>query len=222
MKIVKINKIKQDYYKEYNAVSFLTISKLSNSVRFQNLNIGLMNAAIFFATNQERRKLNLPTFAFHPKLLDISMLHSLQMKNYKFFSHENQYEQKYKTLSNRIESVISNDFKGFLCAGENISDMKYITTAKPPAIGLSQQMSYLDISQRVIEGWMNSEGHRLNILNPQFKFLGCGCVPYEFDDPHSYQEGLKITQNFGGDIITNIFPPSKTKAKIIRIVKNKR
>jgi uncharacterized protein YkwD len=217
MKIVKINKTQPDYYKEHNSVSFWNISELSNSVRFQKLNIDLMNAAIFYSTNQERRKNNLPICAFHPKLLDTSMLHSLQMKINSFFSHENQYERKYRTLSDRIESVFSNDFKGFMCAGENISDMKYLTAAKPPAIGLSQPMSYLDISQRIIEGWMNSEGHRLNILNPQFKFLGCGCAPYEFDDKQTHQEGLKITQNFGGDIINN-YPKTilKPKFKILK------
>lgn len=218
MKIIRTNTNQPNFYKDYNQDSFWNILELSNYVGFQNLNIDLMNAAIFYTTNQERRKYNLLICAFHSKLLDTSMLHSLQMKNYKFFSHENQYERKYRTLKDRIESVYSNDFKGFMCAGENISEMTYLSSAKPPSIGLSQPISYLDISKQVIEGWMNSEGHRLNILNPQFKFLGCGCVPYEVDNIHSLQEGLKITQNFGGELFLNAFPMNNVNTKKFRIV----
>jgi hypothetical protein len=79
-------------------------------------------------------------------------------------------------------------------------------------------MSYLEISKQIIDGWMNSEGHRLNVLNPQFKFLGCGCVPYVLEDTHSRQEGLKISQNFGGDLFTNIFSQNNVTAKKFRIV----
>jgi len=218
MKIVRTNTNQPNFYKDYNQESFWYISELSNYVGFQNLNIDLINAAIFYSTNQERRKNNLSICAFHSKLLDTSMLHSMQMKKHNFFSHENQYERKYRTLSDRIESVFSNDFKGFFSAGENISEIKYLSAAKPPRIGLSQPMSYLEISKRIIDGWMNSEGHRLNVLNPQFKFLGCGCVPYVLEDTHSRQEGLKITQNFGGDLFTNIFPQNKVTAKKFRIV----
>lgn len=213
MKIVRKNTDNPNFYKDFNEVSFWSISELSNYIGFQNLNIDLLNAAIFYSTNQERRNNNLPICAFHSKLLDTSMLHSLQMKNHNFFSHENQYERRYRALSDRIESVFSNDFKGFLCAGENISEIKYLSAAKPPRIGLSQPMSYLDISKQIIDGWMNSDGHRLNILNQQFKFLGCGCVPFVLEDTHSRQEGLKITQNFGGEINSAAYPKSVVKPK---------
>lgn len=219
MKIIRINKSRPDFYKDFNEVSFWSVPELLYSVRFQNLNISLMNAAIFHASNQERRNRNLPTCEFHPKLSETSMLHSAQMKSYNFFSHENLYEPQYKTLGNRIEFVFSNDFQGFLCAGENISEMKYLIVHQPRSIGLFKTISYLDISQRVTEGWMNSEGHRLNILNSQFRFLGCGCVPYEYDDNGLHQEGLKITQNFGGDLIINSIPKMVTQKHKFRILK---
>lgn len=219
MKIVKLNNKNPDYYKDYNYLSFFNISELSNIVRFNELNVDLLNAAIFHETNHERIKSKIPICSFHSKLLDLSMLHSLQMKLFAFFSHENQFERKYRTLSDRLGSLKSESFVGFMCVGENISDMKYFTSANFPNIGISQPLSYLYITKQVVEGWMNSEGHRLNILNPDFRFLGCGCVPYKINDTHSNQEGLKITQNFGGDLISTnaiIFEPQKSKIKIVK------
>lgn len=66
---------------------------------------------------------------------------------------------------------------------------------------MSQSVSYLDIPKQIVEGWMSLEGHRLNILNPEYKYLGCSCVPYELEDSNSRYEGLKVTQNFGGELM---------------------
>ena len=37
----------------------------------------------------------------------------------------------------------------------------------------------------VMEGWMNSPGHKANILKPEFTQLGCACA-YVADDPNGY------------------------------------
>lgn len=58
--------------------------------------------------------------------------------------------------SNPLDYVIS---LGYWTAGENIA-MSY---------GMN------DTPERVMEGWMNSEGHRANILDPDFAYIGVGC-----------------------------------------------
>lgn len=219
MKVVKKNSNRLNYYKEYNQVLFWSILELFDKVGFLNLNIDLMNASIFYATNRERTKRSLPPCDFHPKLAEISMLHSLQMKKYNFFDHENQYEKGYRTLKDRLEAVYSNNFKGFRSAAENIFETQYSSTSKYPKTILSQSMSYLDISKQIVEGWMNSEGHRLNILNPKYKYMGCSCVPYELEDSNSRYEGLKVTQNFGGELVVFQELVEKSKVKISKKLK---
>lgn len=143
MKVVKKNSNRPNYYKEYNQVLFWSILVLFDKVEVLNLNIDLINAAVFYAANRERTKRSLPPCDFHPKLAEISMLHSLQMKKFNFFSHENRYEKGYRTLKDRLEAVYSNNFKGFRSAAEN----------------------------------------------------------YELEDSNSRYEGLKVTQNFGGELM---------------------
>ncbi len=45
----------------------------------------------------------------------------------------------------------------------------------------------------VMKAWMNSEGHRKNILNCQFKYLGVGVA-----EGQGSKYGIYWTQNFGG------------------------
>lgn len=58
--------------------------------------------------------------------------------------------------SDPLDYVIS---LGYQAAGENIA-MSY---------GMN------DTPERVMNGWMNSEGHRANILSPDFAYIGVGC-----------------------------------------------
>lgn len=50
----------------------------------------------------------------------------------------------------------------------------------------------------IMEMWMNSEGHRSNILSPEYQSVGVGCFVYD---------GIAYwVQLFGGDIITQATP----------------
>ena len=44
---------------------------------------------------------------------------------------------------------------------------------KYTAAGENIAMGYIS-AQSVVNGWMNSSGHRANILNPSFKTIGVG------------------------------------------------
>jgi hypothetical protein len=60
----------------------------------------------------------------------------------------------------------------------------------------------LSLAREVVQQWMASEGHRKNILNPVYRYLGCGAELYK--DPSFYgMARFKITQYFSsrpGDI----------------------
>ena len=54
-------------------------------------------------------------------------------------------------------------------------------------------------SHFVVNAWMNSNGHRKNILDNEVSHLGCGAVLYyrDINNEGDKLPYLKVTQNFG-------------------------
>ena len=208
---------KTDYYADYDANTFLNLAILQNRITKQSVDADLLNAAVFWFTNIERRKHNLKQFQFHDKLRQTATLHSEQMKRHNFFSHDNDFDARYKTLDDRINSVKDNDFQGFMAWGENIADCPVIKANEMFTVenrnGVQRLFStsgkeifpysYYEFAKNVVEGWMNSPGHRKNILKPDFEYLGCGCEKYEKQGNGHSTLYFKLTQNFGGEVIEN-------------------
>lgn len=212
---LEINKI--DYYSDYNVNTFFNIANLQQRITKLFVDVDLLNAAVFWFTNVERRKYNLKQLQFHNKLKHTAVLHSEQMKTYSFFSHENAFDTRYKTLTDRVNSVKNNNFQGFMVWGENIADYPVIKANESFTIenrnGVQRLFSmngkeilpytYYEFAKIVVEGWMNSPGHRANILNPDFTYLGCGCAKYEKQGNGYAMLYFKLTQNFGGSLMEN-------------------
>lgn len=133
-----------------------------------------LHAALFHLTNLERKKKKLPYLEYHPKLEAAAVLHSNQMIELNFFSHVNTKNKGLKNPEDRGKRVgIQNPF-----LAENIAE----TYA-------NNSLTVLDLAQEVITMWMNSAGHKANILSRDGVELGCGCA--------AEQNGkLLCTQNF--------------------------
>ena len=105
---------------------------------------------VLIITNNERSKNNLPPLQWDNSLAELAEAHCKDMINRNFFSHDNPDGE---TPFDRMKKAgIS-----YWAAGENIAAGQYSPEA-------------------VVESWMNSEGHRKNILNPDFKYLGVSVV----------------------------------------------
>ncbi|MBR2471625.1 MAG: hypothetical protein IKB55_02965 [Clostridia bacterium] len=116
--------------------------------------------------NIERAKYGLSALQWSNELASVARAHSKDMNDRGFFSHTN---PDGKSAFDRIKAAgISYSY-----AAENI------------AAGQSTP-------EAVVEGWMNSKGHRENILNPNLKYLGVGF--YEGNGTYKYY----WTQNFTG------------------------
>lgn len=103
---------------------------------------------VFDLTNQERRNAGLAPFAWSDDLAAVAAAHSQDMYERRFFSHTNP-----DGLSpfDRMDAAGIN----YGWAAENIA-MRYPSP------------------QDVVDGWMNSPGHRANILNEHLTTLGVG------------------------------------------------
>ncbi|SHF40073.1 uncharacterized protein, YkwD family [Seinonella peptonophila] len=105
---------------------------------------------VVMLVNQERTKRGLPPLKKSSKVSTLAELKSKDMLHHHYFSHQSPtFGSSFHLLKQKEVS--------YLAAGENIA-----TGQKTPA--------------SVMESWMNSEGHRANILNKDFTHIGVGYV----------------------------------------------
>jgi len=120
----------------------------------------------FDMTNIARIRAKLPPLKWNSKAAAVARAHSMDMASHRFFSH----------TSPRTGSPFDRLQKAgipMLAAGENIA---------------SRQLDGIEVHI----AWMNSAGHRQNILHPAFKELGVGTVlQSQKDIVYTY-----YTQNF--------------------------
>ena len=119
----------------------------------------LLDAAVFYLTNEERAKLGIPILPYH-KLLEVAAYnHSMKMATTGFFSHRNPNDTSRTRTGDRgkLAGVSNPKF------AENIA-MNY----------LRDNATYLQVATTLIEQWMNSAGHRSNILSSKAKQMGAG------------------------------------------------
>lgn len=99
--------------------------------------------------NKERAKEGIAPVELDLALCDATDIRAKEAK--KSFSHT-------RPNGKRCFTVLSEAGITYKIAGENLGG--YITTPK-----------------RAVAAWMNSEGHRKNIMNPRFTHIGVGYVP---------------------------------------------
>lgn len=163
-----------DIYSYYNYTDY---SPFNQSIEQTNFDSDLLEAAIFYETNRQRAKYGLSILQFDYNIYVCAHNHSVDMVEYNFFSHTSVVQGK-TSFSDRLTQVgYSNHV-----AAENIAYSAIKGTYRETA-------RYL-----VEEVWMNSTGHRKNILTPDYTHLGCGAVFY-YNDRYS-SVYVKTTQNF--------------------------
>ena len=105
-------------------------------------------SAVLAATNAERRKAGCAALTTTSKLTGVAQAHATDMAVQNYFSHTSQDGRSFGT---RIRST----GLSFRTAGENIARGQ-----RTPA--------------EVVRAWMNSAGHRRNLLNCAFTRIGVG------------------------------------------------
>ena len=99
-------------------------------------------------TNQIRRRNGLAPLQFDPNLARAARMHAREMSQYNYLEHQ---DRNGRSPRDRMRMFNLNP----LATGENLA---------------------LDNGsvQNVFDGWMSSEGHRRNLLNPTFRRHGIG------------------------------------------------
>lgn len=128
-----------------------TQSQPATDVNSQSSEIGQMEEQVRQRINEIRQQQGLTPLQANQKLANVARQYSQQMAKENFFSHTSPAGQ---SLVQRIKSAKIN----YTLVGENLFKCTNIPQPVPAAV----------------EGWMNSPGHRKNILRPQYRETGIG------------------------------------------------
>ncbi len=194
-------------YARHDYHSFAASDLANTRIDFTNIDYGLLHAAVFFETNRNRVAQGLPAVQHNPALEEAAFGHSVDMRDRSFFSHTSPVPGK-RTLAERVGLVgfrygsigenISITFgveyeagRGVFNPDQNGGYFSYEYRGDP-----IENHTYLGVAQAVLDQWMNSPGHRANILNGNFTHLGAGGAHYQ-DTSFYNMDKFYFTQNFG-------------------------
>jgi uncharacterized protein YkwD len=195
----------QSGYYSFPLDSFRFVRIFNDTVDLVNPDLTILNAVIFYLTNDIRKSHKLKIIEYQPLLEKSASIHSENMVKQSFFSHNNPRSRKFKTPEDRARFVgIANPFiaeniiesfvlqykqgKNVYTGGKGI--FMYKLGGKP-----IKAHTYLSLGETVLNDWMNSPGHRSNILSKDAKQLGCGTaffLKHNFNDMPT----IMATQNF--------------------------
>jgi len=130
--------------------------------------------------NRVRKKYNLPIFKWTFDVAKVARKHSKDMGTKNYFAHEN---KKGKLVADRLKVARVS----FRACGENIFKC----------------LNCPDVVKKAVLEWMDSPGHRANILNKTFTEAGVGI--YKHPDNNEYY----VTQNFIKRALTLIPKPKE-------------
>ena len=128
--------------------------KESNIVPDNSNYIAEIEQAIFQRVNQERTAVGLSALSYNTTMQNYARIKSKDMGDNGYFSHEDQQ-------GNLITVKMKADGISYRAWGENIAYIKGMT-------GNSA------LATRFMDNWMNSSGHKANILSTNFSSVGIG------------------------------------------------
>jgi uncharacterized protein YkwD len=127
--------------------------------------------------NEQRKKDGLPALEWNSKLSAIAREHSRDMASRDFFSHNNPDDEEPENRAARHGLRLG---ENCTTIGENIFQIdrvRSIRTTTDSMGNTTRQVNERSLGQiacETVEGWMESRGHRRNILNPAFDREGIG------------------------------------------------
>ncbi len=181
-----------DGYAEHDYESFAQYAPANQPIDLDNPDYALLNAAIFYATNRQRAQAGLPIFKHSPAMERAAWMHAIDMAEQGFFDHSNTRDRRKRNPGNRADL-----FDGHASA-ENIAQsfgIQYKAGTRVSSTANIPPHTYNSFAQAMLIQWMNSPGHRANIMRRgRYEYLGCGAYPRPRDTTWRRFNGV---QNFG-------------------------
>jgi uncharacterized protein YkwD len=165
----------------------------------------LLDAAVRGAVNAQRCRRGLAPLAEDPALARAASLHSGDMVVRDFFDHTSPVEGRatpaerlsltgtsYTRLAENLATLSIYDFDGRHFIVRDATKCNFAFSRGGPAI---RPRTYAAAAEALVESWMDSSGHRKNILNPDMTRVGTGAAVKP--EPQICGE-LVVVQDFAG------------------------
>lgn len=171
-------------HQDFTFETFADLPQASEQISFSQVDYDLLAAAVFHETNRRRAGHDLPTLGYRQELLKAAAIQAQGMRRSGIISHQHPV-QKMKTLADRINQVgLRPSF-----SAENVAmtfGIRYeggrpvVPRQKDGATVFSYEPNgepiaphtYLSFAQTLLDQWMDSPGHRKNILHQKPEQLG--------------------------------------------------
>jgi uncharacterized protein YkwD len=143
-----------------------------------NDNVAALRAATLCLLNEERAKRGLKALAANPQLEKAAQNYTRTMVSQGFFDH----------VSPGGSTLLSRVRRG----------TRYLHGARRYSLGenIAWGSSTYATARATVQSWMESSGHRANILNRKFKHVGIGVVPGAPEDAQG-MPAATFTTDFG-------------------------
>lgn len=194
-----------DYYSRLDVYHFREDEFLNQPIDFENPDYPRLNAAVFFATNEQRLQRKLHLLTYSAQLEESASMHSADMFEKNFFGHVNPGNRKKRTPNDRasltgilnpyLTENIATAFGLMYEQNKNVVVKGPGRFSYPGEQELIPPRTYLSVADALLKNWMNSEGHKRNILSGNALQLGCGTYMY-LDTGFNMMPTFIATQNF--------------------------
>ncbi len=145
-------------YKTTSRQAFMKLPQIKEKIDDNNFDQALLDACIFYVTNEKRVAHNRSPFKHSSSLRKAADMHSEDMARDNFYSHINPKDGSKRDPGMRMARFGVGDGQ----KAENIAKVSYYGS------------TYLEVAYAFVDMWMDSPGHRKNILSKEFNYLGCG------------------------------------------------
>jgi len=170
----------------YDFREFLEFAPATRRIDFDDIDHGLLAAAVFHETNRVRAEQRLPALAFRPELENAARLQAEAMARMETVSHRHP-DAELRELSDRLEHVglqpafaaenVAMSFGIEYEAGEQVfprrENGERVFSSQPDGEPIPPH-TYISYAEQLLQQWMNSPGHRENILREDPEELGSG------------------------------------------------
>ena len=153
-------------YDRYDHRSFFDFAPARQRIRLDSIDYPLLQAALFFETNRVRVSNGLSPLAYHAGCASAAQMHAKDMATGKFFSHENPNDPSKRRLQDRVA----------------LFGIRWNWLAENINQGMGNG-TYIEVARQYVDSWMNSSGHRANMLNVNPTHMGTGA--YNAGSEHS-------------------------------------
>ena len=167
------------------------------------INTALLSQAIFRATNQIRREFELDTLMADASLDSAASIHANFLRKNTSLVHINNKVNALRTPALRVQSTGADPS----VVAENLARMSIFRLGKNGQFFVDERgnkvdrqgnplpvLTYRELAEKVTQGWLNSPGHRENLLGP---FTHIGLAEMEMMTGKEILTELVFVQNFG-------------------------